>query len=52
MSENKRHSHNVVVDDKSQGSVATHLRCRKILNIHIFYKFIAESASEKNCLNW
>ena len=33
MSENKRHSQtNVSINDKSQGSVATNLRCGKIFN--------------------
>ena len=49
MSDNKRHFRtNVMINDKSQGSVATHLRCGEIFNSHVFYKFIAESASEKN----
>jgi len=47
MSDNKWHSQtNVVIDDKSQGSVATHLRCGETFN-SFFYRFIAESASEK-----
>jgi len=49
MSENKRHSQtNVVINDKSQGSVPKNLRCGEIFNSHIFFKkFTAESVSEK-----
>jgi len=46
--ENKRHSPtSVVINDKSQGSVATHLKNGEMFNSHIFYKFIAEPAGEK-----
>jgi len=51
MSDYKRHFQTNVINDKSQDSVATHLRCGEIFSSHIFYKFIAESASEKNFLN-
>jgi len=48
MSENKQHFQtNDATNDKSQGSITTHLRCGEIFNSHIFYKFIAESAGEK-----
>ena len=47
MSESKWHSQ-IVINDKSQGSVATRLRCGEIFLSHIFfYKFIAEFANEK-----
>ena len=50
----KKHPHfisclwacNVAFNDKSQGSVATHLRRGEIFNWH-FYKYIAECATEK-----
>jgi len=46
MSDNKRQSqNNVVINDKSQGCVATHLRCGKIFDSDILKKIIAESAS-------
>jgi len=47
ISENKRHSQTKLIINKSQGSVATHLRCGKFLITIFFYKFIAESASVK-----
>ena len=47
MSENKRHSQtNVMINDKSKGSVTTRLSCGKILKSH-FENLFAESASEK-----
>jgi len=36
-----------VINNKSQGNVATHLRCGEIFNSCVFFKIIAESASEK-----
>jgi len=46
MSKNKRYSRTIVViNDKSQGSVATHLRCGEIFNSHFLYKF---TAGDKN----
>ena len=36
-----------MINDKSQGSVATHLWFGELFNSHIFYKSIFESASEK-----
>jgi len=48
MSENKRHPQtNDVINDKSQGSVAAHLRCGKIFNSHYFFtNLLLESAVE------
>jgi len=47
MSENKRHSQtNVMINDKSKGSVTTRLSGGKILKSH-FENLFAESASEK-----
>jgi len=36
MSDNKRHFQTNVINDKSQDSVATHLRCGEIFSSHIF----------------
>ena len=48
VSENERHSQtNVTINDKSQDSVATHLRCCEIFSIAIFLQIFANSASEK-----
>ena len=53
MSENERHSQtNVAINDESQGSVATHLRCGKTFNSNICTNLLLSlSVSEKNFLN-
>jgi len=49
VSENKRHSQtNVVIYDKSQGGVATHLRCGEIFNSHIFTNILQSLPVKKS----
>jgi len=48
MSEKKRHSQtNVSINDKSQGSVATNLRCGKIFNSRVVANLSLSQAVKK-----
>jgi len=48
MSEKKRHSQtNITINDKSQGSVATNLRCGKIFNSRVVANLSLSQAVKK-----
>ena len=47
MFENKRYSQINVINDKSQGSVATHMMCSDIFNRHIFTNLLLSPPVKK-----